>query len=928
MNTLGSLLTDSAARATGFAVLGIVFYLVLRRWSPAAGALGALSALAVMAMVWVLAFLPLPRWDLGKGWELLPVSSIGSAAKKQHMTAGALSLSQGNGDQTDQEAAIKPAERPPDSLTSSLLQALSRLGDTPGPLQNQSGWGWRGWIAVAVLASIGIGLVRLATGLWAMRRLAVRSLPLDDVPLIDSLAVLRAEMGCVKPVEVRLSRDLNTPATIGFLRRLILLPDGWQAWDESEQRAVLAHELAHVCRGDFAAGLLAQFSLALQFYHPLAHWISFRLRLDQELAADAWSARVAGGNLPYLTVLAQMALRQDDRVATWPARAFLPTRGTLVRRIEMLRSKRPIRHASLSQPLRFVTLAALASLGLIVAGLRSPLSAARPQREGGSTQTTPFQAAPTITKSSFDLAYLPAETRIVLAFQPAALLGRPEMVSALKAFKQGGPLGEIWPVPPEEVEQLLVFWEGSAAGPANAGSATFFPPPSGLIVRLKNAGETMKLVNPIVRGAEERQHSGQKFYRPAGGANQSPMSAYLPDERTAVLAHEDLLLTLIEDRKGPVPHQSWSDSWSLLPKGQVAAAVDARWLRRRYNQAMAGAAAQPGQPVAGNPQIEMISPLLEKVQSYALSLDLNRELKGELIARVNSAEDVKAVAETLQALLTLARNAVPSLKQNARGQSGRMAEAHEWAVNTFADLLDKAALESSGPTIHLRSTSPVDMAEAARVATMFLTSARGSASRTVSVNNLKQIGLAFHNYHAANGHFPPQVLHGGKSGQVPYSWRVAILPYIEQAELYNAYNFDEPWDGPSNSKLLERMPAIYAFPQAGGPSKTHTSYFVFSGSETLLGKGDTPAINDITDGTSNTILAVEARREVPWTKPEDIPFNLQGAPPRVGGFTDDGGFNALFGDGSVRYIKNTVAPDVLKALITRAGGEVIASDSF
>src|SRR5262249_50049517 len=88
-----------------------------------------------------------------------------------------------------------------------------------------------------------------------------------------------------------------------------------------------------------------------------------------------------------------------------------------------------------------------------------------------------------------------------------------------------------------------------------------------------------------------------------------------------------------------------------------------------------------------------------------------------------------------------------------------------------------------------------------------------------------------------------------------------------------------------------------------------------------------PSIMQISDGTSNTILAVEAQREIPWTKPEDIPFFPNGPLPEVGGFTPEG-FNAVFADGAVRYITKSINPNVLKALITRDGGEVISPDSF
>ena len=83
----------------------------------------------------------------------------------------------------------------------------------------------------------------------------------------------------------------------------------------------------------------------------------------------------------------------------------------------------------------------------------------------------------------------------------------------------------------------------------------------------------------------------------------------------------------------------------------------------------------------------------------------------------------------------------------------------------------------------------------------------------------------------------------------------------------------------------------------------------------------------ITDGTSNTILAVEAKRNIPWTKPEDIPFDPDAPLPELGGFWPKG-FHVVFADGAARFLKESINPAMLKALITRAGGEVISSDSY
>jgi hypothetical protein len=132
------------------------------------------------------------------------------------------------------------------------------------------------------------------------------------------------------------------------------------------------------------------------------------------------------------------------------------------------------------------------------------------------------------------------------------------------------------------------------------------------------------------------------------------------------------------------------------------------------------------------------------------------------------------------------------------------------------------------------------------------------------------------------------------------------------------------------------MPAVYSVPRPDGtPSSRSTpSYYVFSGETTALGSPWVPGgknaeatIARMTDGLSNTILAVEWQGNVSWTKPDDIPFDPNAAIPAMGGFWPDG-FNALLADGSVRAFNKQIDPNTLKALITRAGGEVISFDAM
>src|SRR5262249_21927690 len=159
-----------------------------------------------------------------------------------------------------------------------------------------------------------------------------------------------------------------------------------------------------------------------------------------------------------------------------------------------------------------------------------------------------------------------------------------------------------------------------------------------------------------------------------------------------------------------------------------------------------------------------------------------------------------------------------------------------------------------------------------------------------------------------------------------------ILPFLEQNPLFQEFQLDEPWDSPHNKALLERMPATYAVP--GDPAEPGmTFYRGFSGKGTLFDPSVPQGVDlsQITDGTSNTTAVVEAREAVPWTRPEsDIPFTSDLQRPAtirplleaLGGH-HPGGFNALFCDGSVRFLRESINLVVLQTLITRDQAEVI-----
>lgn len=188
------------------------------------------------------------------------------------------------------------------------------------------------------------------------------------------------------------------------------------------------------------------------------------------------------------------------------------------------------------------------------------------------------------------------------------------------------------------------------------------------------------------------------------------------------------------------------------------------------------------------------------------------------------------------------------------------------------------------------------------------------------------------------GHLPPAAL-CSPDGQPLLSWRVLLLPYLNQKDLYEQFKLDESWDSAHNGALLARMPRMYG-PFGDARCDPHSTFFqVFVGKGTLFEPGQKIKCDDIgiPDGRSNTILFVVAGEPVPWTKPADLPFE-EGKPlPALGGaFQTDGGllglygvkskearFHAVFADGSDRLVRKQGDERRLRALITRNGGETL-----
>jgi len=199
-------------------------------------------------------------------------------------------------------------------------------------------------------------------------------------------------------------------------------------------------------------------------------------------------------------------------------------------------------------------------------------------------------------------------------------------------------------------------------------------------------------------------------------------------------------------------------------------------------------------------------------------------------------------------------------------------------------------------------------------------------------NNLKQIGLALHNYHDMYGSFPPAFV-TSDDGRPMHSWRVLILPFLDRKHLYEQYRFDEPWDGPSNQKLAGKIGDVFRCPSdkagASASRASFTNFVAVAGPQTAW-PGVTPTrIKDFADGASNSILVVEvADSGIHWMEPRDLHV-LQMS--RTVSSRDGQGISSahahgahvLLADGAVRFVSEELPVETIRALLTINGGEPV-----
>ncbi|MFP6670696.1 MAG: DUF1559 domain-containing protein [Pirellulaceae bacterium] len=209
------------------------------------------------------------------------------------------------------------------------------------------------------------------------------------------------------------------------------------------------------------------------------------------------------------------------------------------------------------------------------------------------------------------------------------------------------------------------------------------------------------------------------------------------------------------------------------------------------------------------------------------------------------------------------------------------------------------------------------------------TRAGQARARMKNSNKLKKVAIGIHIFHDTYRQFPvgesPIIKY--REGQPLLSWRVHLLPFVEEVELYKQFKLDQPWDSPDNLKLLEKIPEVYQNQDYKGLG-SHTTVLAINGPGAVFNPSEKLHMRDVTDGTSQTVLIINAGpdKAVPWTKPQDLTYQPDAIVQSLGDVNDP--FMVMFADGAIYPVRKTVDERMLLRMFQRNDGKFLVREEL
>ena len=522
-------------------------------------------------------------------------------------------------------------------------------------------------------------------------------------------------------------------------------------------------------------------------------------------------------------------------------------------------------------------------------------------------------------KAKVDLGYITPKTTAALVVYPKHVLSAPGMeMLPTEVFTAAGTkdLG----IDPMQVEQVVAIAEAPQTMPPQG------PPRVAVVLRLAKPVDQDKLF-PHLRGQTVEGQIDGKTYRKA----KSPMafSIFCPDERTVIVATDELLQDMVKNHAKP-------------EEGAMS-----RMLGAVENPADANAIVlvEPIRPLIAMPlaMAPVPPPFMDakKIPELLNSIDVKANITGDMGMSIALTANDEAAAEQLDQIVDNLLETAKLLTAAELSKQAASSDPVEQAMARYGQRMSDQTMKAvrpvrKGKTLTLATDSAGKNPQVVQMATIGILvglllpavqAAREAARRAQSSNNLKQIALGLLNYEQAQGRFPP-AFSSDKNGKPLLSWRVAILPYMEEEALYKQFRLDEPWDSPQQVAHRQDAESLSEPEQCGRASRKNELLDAAERAQRFSGaKGVSMA--DITDGTSNTIMTVEVpdSSAVEWTKPDDFAYDEEDPAKGLAGMRS-GVFIAGFCDGSVHIISTSVDPATLKLLFMRDDGKPFDGGRF
>ena len=442
---------------------------------------------------------------------------------------------------------------------------------------------------------------------------------------------------------------------------------------------------------------------------------------------------------------------------------------------------------------------------------------------------------------------------------------------------------------------LIQLNDGNVVELDQAGQPGPSQPIPTAILTLNTEANRPEIVKSLLSEATEETHEGQTLFK-------NELSAvWFADDKTVVCGPIDTVKKMIATKQSGKP-----GSPKILSQLQLGAdltlAFDVESQKALLEQAV---------------QLNPTLGLAMQIKLLALQMTVTGVTDDKLLELVATTNDEQSAA-------FLSQLAAGGLAQGKAGLTQFPIPSdtdEEKATKKLLEQLVKSAdIKQNGDRMEFLIPVPEGFDKLPELLKPAMLKARAAAEANKKRNNLKQIALAFHTYHDVFKMFPG----AGRSadGKAGLSWRVHLLPFLDQAPLYNQFNFDEAWDSDHNKALIEKMPEL--FKVDGVTEAGKTSLHVFTGDGAPFAKDQAPGIRDFTDGTSNTILVVQAGPDTAdiWTKPGGLDFDPKNPIKALGTLAEDL-FLILMTDGSVRRVNKTIPAETLRHLIEHQDGQAV-----